>query len=346
MADSNEIPSIFIDTCCIEPDDKNILHLLELSKVGKIKIFISEVVIWERCKGRGKLNSFEFFSSQTIPLSILAFKERLESKAVCIVEHSSSIIERADVFINNDFVESENNFNQNNTNELRDAHIIAAAESVSNGELIIISEDKKFPLRVPELTNLLKIETSIEAVVQHLDIDISNLEDVKLIKIFTDKFKNPLSISLTSILNYLDPEYYELYEDQLKLYEDHLKEINYSEKLSGHKESINLTSSTNKLEDKLKLISSDEEIIRKRILGYIRWLAPDINKEKLYNLLKEKGHSLEDIDTNVSSLINAGMLIETKNHLISNAQDQGLKEIAEQAMECVMDEILEIMELN
>jgi len=144
------ITSIYLDTCAMSKmEDNRLWKLLIASQEERLEIYISEVVIWERCKARHKVDEGSFFplEDRGVPSYLALFKKLLVEHGVIIIEHSENIIRKAEEFI----TDEEANFNLSNSNDLRDAHIMAAAMCELNNTTIIASNDSGFIRRTNTL---------------------------------------------------------------------------------------------------------------------------------------------------------------------------------------------------
>lgn len=340
MSDQEVIKSIFIDTCAISKmEDNGFWRLLAAAKEQKIKIFISEVVIWEKSKARHKVEESSFFYSEAkgIPLNAAAFKKTLQGCNVHIIEHNLEIIKKADHFIQ----DSSANFDKLILNELRDAHIIAAAECTLDINAIIVSNDKDFIKRVPILTKFTHTITQddITKLVESLGLKKPEKNPTDHTSLNLEEIKSPFSESLLSILPMIDPEYFNKFNNDLE--KTNLGQKDKSPKDNAKAQKID----TDKLTARLVAIGNAEIQIRKRILGYTHWFAPTATKEDLHNFLINKKHSSEEVESLATKLKQENLLIETENRWLTNIHSKESKEICEQAMAAVMPEILEILEL-
>lgn len=340
---SASIKTIYIDTCVISQENKDFWRLLAAAKEKKLNIYISEIVIWERTKARDGLEKKSLFDSggdKGIPRQAAYFKKTLKKFGVEVIDHSDEIIEVAEQFIQNDAA----NFNKNNYNELRDAHILAAAHCRLEKSTIIASNDSGLVERVPlllaafdvitenEITNFVESEGSTPPASNPCYSQSLTEEEIKA----------PFSKSLLSVLPIIDPESFKKYENDLKKINIH---ENNTTKIGSAPE--NIPTDFEKLESKIAEMHSEDTEIKKRVLGYTEWFSsPPISKDDLYKLLESKNYNKGIIENNAQRLEQESLLIETDHHWLINTQNPEAKEICEQAMAVVMPEILEMMELN
>lgn len=331
--------SIYIDTSAISKmKNDGFWRLLAAAKDGKLNVFISEVVIWEKIKGRHNLPDLFLQEDDGIPLNAALFKGTLQEFGVKIIEHNDSIIKKAEEFINNE----QANFDKSISNELRDAHILAAAFCELDKNTIVASNDGDFINRMP---NLLPKFSSVSRGEINDFVDAEGIErpdknPCNIQSLTEEEIKAPFSASFLSVLPILDPDSFKKYNNDLEHFD--FNKISHK-KIDPKLEPI--PQEFGKLEATLCKLNLVDTEIRRRILGYTHWFSP-IGKDTLFQLLEKKGYVKDQIENNAHRLAQENLLIETENHWLTNKHGVNELEICEQAMAVVMPEILDIMELT
>lgn len=340
---ATSLKSIYIDTCAISHmGDNNFWRLLAASKANKLNIFISEVVIWERLKARHKLDAASFYDTEDkgIPLNVAFFKNTLREFNVNIIEHNDRIKEKATEFIKDEHAD----FNINDFNELRDAHILAAAFCELDESTIIASDDKemirRIPILIPNFSSITK--DAIVHFAQTEGIKEPRVNPCNHQSLTEEEIKSPFSSSLLSVLPFIDPESFGKYESDLEKL--NIRKI-FGEKTESRPEPV--TNESGKLDDMLLKLHSVDIEIKKKVLGYTQWFSdPPISKNDLYKLVESDGYGQNEIENNAQRLKQEDLLIETEGYWLTNTKNTEAVEICEQAMAVVMPEILELMGLN
>lgn len=337
MKDS--VKSVYIDTSAISKmKHDGFWRLLAAAKDGKLNVFISEVVIWEKIKGRHNLPDLFLQEDDGIPLNAAFFKNILQAFGVKIIEHNDSIIKKAEEFINNELA----NFDKSVSNELRDAHILAAAFCELDENTIVASNDGGFIDRMPNLLPKFSFVSggNINNFVDAEGIKQPDKNPCNIQSLTEEEIKAPFSVSFLSVLPILDPDSFKKYQNDLEHFD--FNKISHK-KVDPKLEPI--SQEFGKLETTLSKLNLVDTEIRRRVLGYTQWFSP-IGKDTLFQLLEKRGYVKEQIENNAHRLVQENLLIDTENHWLTNNQDADKMEICEQAMAVVMPEILDIMELT
>ncbi|HAT9314944.1 TPA: hypothetical protein JBB95_03440 [Legionella pneumophila subsp. pneumophila] len=309
--------SIYIDTCSFQKlkFNQDIALLLAASKKGLIRLYVSEVLIWERAKHQYES---EISHDRVIPYNDgfwryqTWYKEVFKEHQVIILktknEHTReipSILENPEYY----FCEKDK----------RDAlfFIVAISELAKN--TIIITGDidlcnvfiKQGYLDVRKDANLLleEIRDKMPSSVTFDKPDINKIDESQVTDVFSDPF-----------LEFIKSADYS--------YIPHLK---------------TLPTKKDQLDKFLKDTHYSDDQIRKRILGYVAWFTPML-KDDLERMLVQNGHEKNMAINQAQILKQNNMLIETQNYWFPN-EKHDLKEIFDQAMAAVMNEVLEMMEL-
>lgn len=323
MTNSESPPNIYIDTSALRGMSfkKEVASLLALSNAGKIRLYISETTLWER--GRQQYER-DLSIDRVIPYPnglnkyLAWFGIFFKEYKVTILQSNDNITNQVALHIQSD----SSYFNQDNENDLRDAHVLATAELNLDKSCLILCGDQnlaqsfrdiaRFPnVRTDYKVFLLEIvgeETNIPTLVKP---SLDTVDDYEMSKTFTPSF--------CDFIKKADHRFYEYLNT--------------------------LPSITDKLSAKLSNMTLLDAEIRKRVLGYTQWFSP-IGKGNLHQLLEPRGYSKQEIENNAQRLQQENLLIETENYWLTNTKNAEEKEICEQAMAFVMQEILNIMELS
>ena len=321
MNNSVSPQNIYIDTSALRgmSFNENIAGLFALSKAGKIRLYISETTLWER--GRQQYER-DCVGDRVIPFPneinryLTWFKMYFEKNRGIVIPTDASIINQMASYIQND----DFYFKQGNENDQRDAHVLATAEVKLEKSTLILCEDINLARAFEKLgfivrrdfknfiSEVMGNETYIPIVEKP---NIGTLDEYQISTTFTEPFRQ--------FMNKADSRFREY--------------------------QITLPNITDKLNAKLANMQVIDAEIRKRILGYAQWFSP-VGKKDLHLLLEQRYYSKDQIESNARRLKQEGLLIETENHWLTNAQNAEVKEICEQAMALVVPEILEILELT
>jgi hypothetical protein len=299
---------------------KDVASILTLSREGKIRVYISEMTLWERGRQQHEKDNT---GDRVVPFTdkinryLAFFKIVFENHGVIIIPSDDSILDQAALHIQ----DTNLYFRQDNANDQRDAYILATAELKLEKSALILCHDKNLAQTFEKIgftnvrsdfKNFLLELMGEKADIPKLEIpSLDTLDEYQISTTFTESFR--------SFINKADHRFYE--------YQKTLPTI------------------TDKLRAKLANMQILDAEIRKRVLGYAQWFSP-VGKRDLHLLLEPRRYSKEQIESNAQRLKQEGLLIETENHWLTNTQNAEAKEICEQAMAVVMPEILEIMELN
>lgn len=345
MEDSDSIKSIYIDTNVIRGSGERFTKLLVASKRKLLKVYISEVVLWERSKQESELHQKSNFPRYNFGIFFdsLYFKKILEDNQVIIIEHDDSIIQQADTILN----DPTNSFKLTDYNDIRDGHILAAAKVKLSTEVHILCEEKKLLERFRNLASFQKF-IIMEDLISGLSISNKDVQELQQQKPKTESVEindnsQPYSNSLLSILPRIDPDHYQKYLLSTESYNRQLVRENKTH-LPNQQLTPSLTD--NALDEKLRYMQVMDTEIRKRVLGYTHCFSPAATKSDLHQLLLSKNYKPEEIEFHAKRLKQEQLLIETENHWLTNTQNAEARKICEQAMTVVMPEILEIMELS
>lgn len=96
------------------------------------------------------------------------------------------------------------------------------------------------------------------------------------------------------------------------------------------------------LEATLDGLAQEDRDIRRRILGYTLWFAPDAPKTELYELL-ERFHPRATIESNTQRLCESGLLHDTGNYYLPDLLNEDHKLACQQAMASVQEEIIRLV---
>lgn len=320
--DSAPLPNIYIDTSALRAMSfhKQLTALLELSRLGKARVFICETTLWER--GR-QHHEKETDSNRVLPpvdLSIILawFKVLFEKYGVTIIKSDDSINDRAGFHIRND----ESYFKQEDENDQRDAHVLAAAELKLDKSTIILCRDKKLASAFEDVGGFVTVRRDV---------------DEFLSEIFGEEMDLPI----------LEKPRFEALGEYLiaTTFTDSFRAFIASADHRSHGYIVSLPTITDKLDAKLAGMQTEDSEIRRRILGYTRWFSP-ISKSELNSLLESRRYNDTQVESNAQRLVQENIIIETENHWMTNNQDDEANEINDQAMASVMPEIIEMMELD
>jgi hypothetical protein len=313
--------NIYIDTSSLRSMsfNKDVASLLALSKAGKIRLYISETTLWER--GRQQYEK-DYAGDRVVPYPdginryLTWFKILFEKHGVLVIPSDNDITDRAVLHMQN----ANLYFKQDNENDQRDAHVLATAElKLEKNALILCSDNalvqtfEKIGFTVRRNFKNFLLEIMGE------EADIPTLEKPSLDTLDEYQISTTFSESFRRFINKADHRSNE-YLTKLPII-------------------------TDKLRAKLANMNILDAEIRKRILGYIQWFSP-VGKKDLYLLLERRHYNTEQIESNAQRLKQENLLIETENFWLTNRQNAESREICDQAMAIVMQEILEIMELN
>lgn len=151
-----EVPTIFVDTSALRcMSEKMFLQLLAAAKQKSINLFVSEVVIWERSKQQHEFDEKSLMPRQDfgIPINSAYFKKLLTDHHALIIEHSSEIIDKAQILL----ADKEHDFKLTDYNEIRDGHILSSSCFVTKHPIIVLTNDKEFKDRALRKRQRIKI---------------------------------------------------------------------------------------------------------------------------------------------------------------------------------------------
>jgi hypothetical protein len=338
--------SIYIDTNIIRGSGERFTKLLVAAKKELLKVYISEVVLWERSKQEDELHQKSLFPRQNFGVFFdsIYFKRVLEDCKVVIIEHNDSTIAEAKVLLEN----SENNFKLNDYNDVRDGHIIAAAKTSLSTDVFIVSNETILLERVKDLAGF-KNSTKIEDLLVQLSVSNKDVKEhqeqkpgVESIEIRDDA--QPYSDSFFSILPTIDPENYQKYLSSKESYNPSNFKGSGAHIPKEEPENTGQKEHVIDIVEIEKMVNTDTQI-RKKVLGYLSWFSdPPISKQDLYKFLESDQFNIRLIENNAQRLEIDDLLKETENYWLINKNNTQAKKAFEQARALVMPEILEIME--
>ena len=323
MSNSDPPPNIYIDTSALRGMNfhKEVASLLDITKNGKISLYISETTLWERGRQQYEKDSTR---DGIIPFPdginryLTWFKLLFENHGVQIIPSNEDITNRAKLHIQSD----SSYFSKDIENDLRDAHVLATAELNLDQNCLILCHDKNLSQAFMHIAGFPNVRRDYKDFVLEIvgeEATIPTLEKPSLDRVDEYQISTTFSRSFLGFINKADHRSHE-----------YLK---------------SLPSETDKLNAKLNNMTVLDAEIRKRVLGYTQWFSP-IGKENLCQLLEPRCYGKMEIENNAQRLKQENLLIETENHWLTNTQNAEEKEICEQAMKVVMPEILEILELS
>jgi hypothetical protein len=322
MNENTAILEIYIDTNALRgmSFNKEIAHLLGIVNARCVSLYISETTLWER--GRQQYEK-DFEGDRVVPFPdginryLAWFKALFENHGVIIIKSTDAITAKAMLHLQN----NNTYFSKDNSNDQRDAHVLATAECSLDKNCIILCNDTKLAKSFENegFSNTRRdykdfvsgLFSKIEIIPAIVKPSLDSLDDYQISTTFTQSFHSFIMKADNRFHTYL----------------------------------LTLPSITDKLSAKLTNMQVLDMEIRKRVLGYIQWFAPIVKKD-LHKLLKSKHYGVEQIDSNAQRLKQEQLLIETEHHWLTNTKTVESREICEQAMALVMPEILEIMELS
>ena len=82
-------------------------------------------------------------------------------------------------------------------------------------------------------------------------------------------------------------------------------------------------------------LSEEDKDVRRRLLGYSRWLDP-ATKTEVNSRIAALGHDVKVIVTNAQRLEQAGLIKMTENHYLTIAE-----EVSQQAANSLIDELVQ-----
>lgn len=321
MNDSVLHQNIYIDTSALRgmSFNRDVASLLNLSKAGKIRLYISETTLWER--GRQQYEK-DYTVDRVVPFPdglnryLAWFKALFVKHGVIVIASDDNTLDKAAEHIQNE----NTYFKQNDENDQRDAHVLATAELNLEKSTIVLCNDRNLAQSFERIAGFQNVrrdynEFLIDVIGAEAEIptlekpSLDSLDDYQISTTFTDSFRKFISRADNRSLEYLKA----------------------------------LPNVTDKLSAKLANMQILDAEIRKRILGYAQWFSP-VSKKDLRQLLEPRGYGEKQIESNAQRLKQEKLLIETENHWLTNTNDEEAKEICEQAMTVVMPEILEILE--
>lgn len=354
MTTQDNIPSIYFDTCAIPQENGHFHNLLVLSKQGLARVYISEVVIWERIR-----SADGFIMKGNVPLSVnpkilinaYHFKNKLQQNGVEILEHTQDIINIANGFLLN----KEAKFNVSISNELRDAHIIAVALDKLEAGAIFCSNDRPMRSRLSELTKSKKFRPCQEAEIPDLIKIVNTINESCSYKsphdIDKKELKSVFSSLFVSILPSIDPDNYQKLADEMRSLDD--EDAGSIINIVVEDNSINtrpkdITSNYGALDEVLNELQPKDKEIRSKILGYTGWYdsGKGASKTELYNSMIKLNYDVEEIQAHATILKRSGFIQETQNYWLANRQSEKTGKVFDDAMALVMPEILEMMGLS
>ena len=136
-------------------------------------------------------------------------------------------------------------------------------------------------------------------------------------------------------------------EDQKNVVNPHLREFlkqadpDYYKDLNT--ELMMLPESSVQLASKLEEMNHIDDEVKIRVLGYSQWFSP-LDKERLYSLLSKFSYTSKLIDNNSERLCQEDLLNDTGHYLLPNTRNDDAREICEQAMAKVMNEIIDLID--
>jgi hypothetical protein len=314
---------LYIDTNALKSlkFETEIAALLNASKEGKLLIFISECVIWERAR-----QYYESQKGRLIPVSaplvktFYWFMKVFADNNIKVINITEKYVEETANLIKSSIAY----FQEGNINDHRDAMIFSMATSILNPEdSIILCEDKRL---ITEFERFgFEVREDSRNFIRELfgDFTAQTISLPDIMEITSEEQQTAISLPLRSLLEKSDPAYSKLLESELR----------------------NLPPKRDKLSSRLSDMRRIDEEIRIRVLGYSQWFSP-ISKAELHRLLENQSYNANLIENNAQRLCVEELLRDIGNHFLPNDKSHEAKEICEQAMTAVMDEILRLIGLS
>ncbi len=330
--DTNALRSLAVKT--------EISLLLLASQDEKIRLFVSEVVLYER----GRQFYQEKMEGGYFPAGVVLDEQNkeiylkgiLNSLKKVFQDHKAEILEYLPVYddlISSLFETPESYFKHENKNDHRDAIIlISATENLDPSSTIIVCHEKnlegEFKNRHFFVHNDAK--NFIKEIREELyeTSPIPNLEKIlsqNLINSISQESNFGFSEHFVGSLNTLDPNY------------AHLIPIQETSTLT--KEGPSVSELEKVLNDKLVAVSEVDKAIRIKILGFAEGFLP-ITKDELLELVTLPNCEDEKILNNAGRLVLEGLIQDTGNHFLPQKDTEEKKQIFEAALQEVLPEIL------
>lgn len=320
---TEEILKIYIDTSVLRGMSfaKEVATLLNFSKEGRLRIYLSETTLWER--GRQQYER-DFSGDRVVPYPdginryLAWFKALFERHNVIIIPSDKEIYELAATHLQS----NESYFSTDNENDQRDSHVLATAELRIEKSTLILCHDNNLAATFTDVSGFVNVRKDYKEFLQELsgtNFEVPNLDKPSLDSLDDTQISKTFTEDFIEFIIKADNRFYEYLKTLPKV--------------------------TDKLTTKLANMQLLDAEIRKRILGYTQWFDP-ISKDQLNELLENRHYNDEQISSNAKRLIDEGLILESENYWMTNKQDSEVLEICEQAMAVVMPEILEILELD
>lgn len=318
---SDEILHVYFDTNAIRSLDsrKEIPSLLSASKDGKFPMVISEPVIWEWSRQwyealRGSLTP----SNVRVSMVFAHFKKLFIDHNVRILPITDESKVMAEQYISDE----RTYFKEDNSNDVRDASVLSIAiEHLEQNSTIILCGDKD--LKNEFEAQGYEVNDDTKNYVKELlnRIEITKIQIPLLSTVSVEEQRDALHQHLRDFIEQTDPEYYTDINTELMV----------------------LPASSDKLASKLEEMNNIDDEVKIRVLGYSQWFSP-LDKERLYALLSQFSYEPELIDNNSERLCQEELLEETEHYLLPNTKNDDAREICEQAMALVMNEIIGLID--
>lgn len=305
---------IFLDTNALRAlNFQEIRLLLGACRSGLISISVCEPVILERATQYFEDSIEKLIVPIKLGIILTWFHKTFEINNVDIVRANDIYTEAAENLVNDE----KTYFSDAIENDLMDALILSIAiDTVPQEGTIILCQEKKLTKEFEELGYIVSNDPKkiVEELLIGNDVEMCPLPEMSGI--------NEISPDLLEYLKKADKKTLSKLEEELHVLP--VTEANLLEKLD-------------------ELNDIDNTIV-KRILGYSKWFEP-LSKKNLSEMMD--GLHTEELLTNISErLCIEGLIIDTGNNLLPNNENDEYREVCEQAMLSVADEILERLEGN
>lgn len=325
---------LYIDTNAIRSLKRHQQHYLwQLCEQGKIRICLSNYVVWEVARQRyhshyeqSEAGAGLFADEEGVQGKILEKMVRghiigLKKQGVQIIDNITWL--RAASFMAE---HDESYFTGVPTNDGRDALITCGVIDNFKPEdvIVVCQEQGKGKLDRLFQLNGFNVSNSLIDLVPELK-DAPEKNDFQLLS-FTDPDLNTYQFpeDFYTTLNVVDPDYHKLLDEYTKT-----KLIPV-----GRKE----------LDGKLEQLGEKDNDIRIRLLGYAYAFSPALSKFVVDNAIKDE--SQMQLDASLERLLSDGLLIKKGDYLLPNSENEDSEIIGAQSMEIIWDELAEIGGLN
>lgn len=303
---------IFLDTNALRSlNFQEIKLLLGACRIGLVSVSICEPVILERAAQYREQTLKKMMMPIKLGSVLTWFHSMFESNNVNIIQVSEKYSAKAEELVNDE----NTYFSDAIENDVMDALIFAIAmDTIPVEGTVVLCEEKKLGKELTGAGYTVRKDTKkfIEELLSGHDIEMCLVPEMSGI--------NEINPDLLEYLKKADKKTLSKLEEELHVLPTN--EVNLSEKLE-------------------ELNDVDNSIV-KRILGYSKWFEP-LSKKDLSEMMD--GLYNEELLVNISErLCIEGLIIDTGSHLLPNNENDEYREICEQAMLSVADEILEKLE--